>query len=72
MYVAQGEPDATSNPALGSARRHLKFDLDEVERIHAEHSYDSRADSCECMVLQAKKSGSSDDNNNVPTINVRE
>ena len=53
-YVAQGEPDAASNPALGSTRRHLKFDLEEVERVHAEHGYRARADSCERMILQAE------------------
>jgi hypothetical protein len=54
VYVAQGEPDATSDTSLGSARRHLKFDLEEVERVHAEHGYRARADSCERMILQAE------------------
>jgi len=53
-YVAQGKPDAASNATLGSTRQHLKFDLDEVERIHAKHGYYARADACECMVLQAE------------------
>jgi len=30
MYVVQGKPDAASNAALGSTRRHLKFDLEEI------------------------------------------
>ena len=54
MYVAQGEPDAASDTALGAARRHLKFDLEEVERVHAEHGYRARADACERVVLQAE------------------
>src|SRR5579863_10336994 len=55
VYVTQGEPDAASNTALGSARRHLKFDLEEVERVHAEHGCRACADACECMVLQGKR-----------------
>jgi hypothetical protein len=54
VYVAQGEPDAASDTGLGSARRHLKFDLEEVERVHAEHGYRARADSCKRMVLQVE------------------
>jgi hypothetical protein len=33
----------------------LKFDLEEVERVHAEHGYRARADSCERMVLSYKR-----------------
>jgi hypothetical protein len=54
MYVAQGEPDAASDSGLGSARRQLKFDLEEVERVHAEHGYRARTDPCKCMVLQVE------------------
>jgi len=54
VYVAQGEPDAASHTALGSTRRHLKFDLEEVKGIHAEHGYRACADSCERMVLIAE------------------
>jgi hypothetical protein len=32
----------------------LKFDFEEVERVHAEHGYRARADSCERMILQAE------------------
>ena len=54
VYIAQGEPDAASNTTLGSARRHLKFDLEEVKRVHAEHGYRARTDSCKRMVLQVE------------------
>ena len=54
VYVAQGEPDAASDATLGPTRRHLKFDLDEVERVHAKHGHYSRADACKRMVLQAE------------------
>ena len=50
-YVFQGEPDASSDAALGSMRRHLKFDLEQIQRVHAEHCDGSRANSCKRMVL---------------------
>ena len=45
--LVQGKLDAASNTALRSTRRHLKFDLDKGERVHAEHGDDSCADACE-------------------------
>jgi len=54
VYGAQGESDAASNTALGSTRRHLEFDPEEVEQAHAEHGYHARADTCQSVVLQAE------------------
>ena len=55
MYVAQGEPYAPADAALGSARRHLKLDLEQIERVHAEHRGDARADPGKRVVLQNQK-----------------
>ena len=52
MYVAEGAPDAASDAALGLARRHLELDLEQVERVHAEHGRRARADPSERVVLR--------------------
>jgi len=70
VNVAQGEPDAASNAALGSSRRHLKFDLEEIEGVHAEHGYRARTNACKRMVLQADGSSGSANDDDVPMMNV--
>ncbi|SRR6266702_4052595 len=52
LYVAQGAPDAAPDATLGPARRHLELDLEQVERVHTEHSDYARADSGERVVLK--------------------
>ena len=49
--VAQGSPDAASDPAFGPMRRYLELDLERVERVHAEHGRRARADTGERVVL---------------------
>jgi hypothetical protein len=58
VYVAQGEPDAAPDASFGSARRHLKLDLEQVQRVHAEHCDGARADAGKRVVLQTSESES--------------
>jgi hypothetical protein len=57
MDIPEGAPDAASDAALWPARQYLKPDLEQVERVHAEHGDCARANTGERVVLQSKSRG---------------
>jgi len=49
--ITEGAPDAALESTLGT-------DLEQVERVHAEHGDCAHADTGKCVVLQSKSHGS--------------
>lgn len=51
MYITQCQPDTASDTTTRSARRYLKLDFEQVERVHAKHRGRSRSNTSKRVVL---------------------
>ena len=54
LYITQSQPDAASDTTTRCARRYLKLDFEQVERVHAKHRDRSCSNARKRVVLQTK------------------